>query len=873
MNRIKTTTSTTGTGNITVSAGAAARCRPLSDIAAGRQVAMMIEDEAGSDWELSLCTILTATTFSRDAVLNGSNGGSKVNFGAGTKTVFATMDANSIDRGLSARVYHLSKMGVPNDADLAPGSTTFGVDSTAAVQAVLDLANATNPIRIVWDVKCSGTGWKIKSGTTIEAVGDCGAILRSGSNKSLFENENIRWTPATRVDKNITIKGGVWNGNRGAAGGDGHGTNNRKGNGTTGLNCLFRLYGVENLTFDPGLLICSPSYSSHVMNCKRVFSSRVRHDVGPGEIVNTDGHNTGGYCEDIVYRDLHVTAADDPLSISPDDVWGQVGSFVYPFYPVASMGPIKNVLVDNLLVQSFYYGVRLMAPTNRLDNVVIRNVTGYTKGWAILIDNYQAEGGLPGASGVGNIGAVTIDGVDIAVTAGVLGAKGAIIRITSSAEKITIRNLRRSGYGDAIPTILIEGATVSIGLLEIDGYDTNDTASSQVVSHIKVVGATVNKMHIRGLNARRSSANGSKLIDVSGGATIGALQLSAISLDNITNLLSNNGGTINRINATNITHDGGSATFATASAIPRLNLSGYIGAIPTSGTFTQTSGDGVAALPDTFPPTVMSAAVASASPSVVRLTMSENMNEANVPAASAFTVPGHAVSGVAISGLYISLTVTPAFTAGEAARAVAYTQPGTGNARDLAGNLLANFSAQAITNNVGAGTAAPLTFSTGHSSITNDGNNVWTTSQRGYPAGGYNTYGRASAQKIAANSNGFVYCQHPSGLVGIYANFGLALASSPTAQVQFGFILYENTTPLTIITGGVATTGPAEIIGNHYGVRTTGTTATLETSADGVNWTVIHTYAGASTADLYPIFYLAADAGANLYHPMGIGLA
>lgn len=95
MNRIKTTTTTTGTGNIAVSATPAARCVPLSSLPVGKKVDIVIEDENGLNWEFSSCTVLTATTFSRDTVLNGSAGpGNKVNFGGGTKTVFVTMDAN-----------------------------------------------------------------------------------------------------------------------------------------------------------------------------------------------------------------------------------------------------------------------------------------------------------------------------------------------------------------------------------------------------------------------------------------------------------------------------------------------------------------------------------------------------------------------------------------------------------------------------------------------------------------------------------------------------------------------------------------------------------------------------------------------------------
>lgn len=99
-NCIKTTTTLAaiGTGNGTVLSAAAARSRPLSDIPVGTQVALRIEDDAGTAWELSLCTILSATTFSRDVVINGSSGpGQKVNFGSGAKTVQQVLTADEIN--------------------------------------------------------------------------------------------------------------------------------------------------------------------------------------------------------------------------------------------------------------------------------------------------------------------------------------------------------------------------------------------------------------------------------------------------------------------------------------------------------------------------------------------------------------------------------------------------------------------------------------------------------------------------------------------------------------------------------------------------------------------------------------------------------
>lgn len=114
---------------------------------------------------------------------------------------------------------------------------------------------------------------------------------------------------------------------------------------------------------------------------------------------------------------------------------------------------------------------------------------------------------------------------------------------------------------------------------------------------------------------------------------------------------------------------------------------------------------------DVTAPTITAAAVANSTPTVVSLTASESLDTSNVPAASAFTVSGHTVSSVAIVGAAINLTVSAAFVNGEAARTVSYTQPGTANARDVAGNLLANFSGLSITNNVAApGDTTPPAF-------------------------------------------------------------------------------------------------------------------------------------------------------------------
>lgn len=104
---------------------------------------------------------------------------------------------------------------------------------------------------------------------------------------------------------------------------------------------------------------------------------------------------------------------------------------------------------------------------------------------------------------------------------------------------------------------------------------------------------------------------------------------------------------------------------------------------------------------DVTAPVASSAAVADATPTIVSVIFSEAMNTSILPATSAFTVGGHTVTSLAWgTSTRLDITVTGAFANGEASRALAYTQPGSNQLRDMAGNLCASFSGMAITNNV-----------------------------------------------------------------------------------------------------------------------------------------------------------------------------
>jgi len=89
--RVKETSTTTGTGTLTL-AGAVTGFQAFSVIGDGNTTYYAITDS--TDWEVGIGTYtLSGTTLSRDTVLESSNAGSLVNFPAGSKEVFVTYPA------------------------------------------------------------------------------------------------------------------------------------------------------------------------------------------------------------------------------------------------------------------------------------------------------------------------------------------------------------------------------------------------------------------------------------------------------------------------------------------------------------------------------------------------------------------------------------------------------------------------------------------------------------------------------------------------------------------------------------------------------------------------------------------------------------
>jgi hypothetical protein len=91
--RVKETTTTTGTGTVTL-LGASTGFQSFAVIGNGNTTYYTIAGQGTSEWEVGVGTYTSSgTTLARTTMLASSNSGSAVNFSAGTKDVFVNYPA------------------------------------------------------------------------------------------------------------------------------------------------------------------------------------------------------------------------------------------------------------------------------------------------------------------------------------------------------------------------------------------------------------------------------------------------------------------------------------------------------------------------------------------------------------------------------------------------------------------------------------------------------------------------------------------------------------------------------------------------------------------------------------------------------------
>lgn len=131
--RVAETTTTTGTGTVTLAGAKTGYQAFTTAFSTGANVYYCITDN--TDWEVGVGTFTTAgTTLSRDSIFASSNAGAAVNWGAGTKDVFCTAPMQSVVGAprLQAKTGAYTVVASDNGSIINCTGGTFTVSLTAA---------------------------------------------------------------------------------------------------------------------------------------------------------------------------------------------------------------------------------------------------------------------------------------------------------------------------------------------------------------------------------------------------------------------------------------------------------------------------------------------------------------------------------------------------------------------------------------------------------------------------------------------------------------------------------------------------------------------------------------------------------------------
>jgi len=135
--RVKETTTSTGTGTINLAGAVSQYISFVSGIGNGNQTYYCIENPAGPNWEVGIGTVTAGSpdTLSRDTVISSSNGGSLVDFGASEKIVYSTQPAS--------KTFLLSSDNTAVISNVNASALTTGTVSDARLSANVTLNNAS----------------------------------------------------------------------------------------------------------------------------------------------------------------------------------------------------------------------------------------------------------------------------------------------------------------------------------------------------------------------------------------------------------------------------------------------------------------------------------------------------------------------------------------------------------------------------------------------------------------------------------------------------------------------------------------------------------------------------------------------------------
>ena len=202
--RIQETTTTTGTGTITL-LGAVTQFQSFAaGVGNGNSTYYTIADQSGVNWEEGIGTYTTSGSTLTRTVLASSNAGALVNFPAGTKNVFCSYPAEA---AVLAAPYAYPTVSPTLNLDFANSKqldprVTFSRLSTATYYDGQTTAMAEQNL-LLYSNTSSNTAWVATNGTVASGVTDPAgtttafSFTATGANATLYQTLTTTATPYT----------------------------------------------------------------------------------------------------------------------------------------------------------------------------------------------------------------------------------------------------------------------------------------------------------------------------------------------------------------------------------------------------------------------------------------------------------------------------------------------------------------------------------------------------------------------------------------------------------------------------------------------------------------------------------------------------
>jgi len=404
------------------------------------------------------------------------------------------------------------------------------------LQALFDLAEDGRPIEIVNDLAkpVMTSGNDVWPNTTVRTLGGAGWILAPGSTRGILRNKHplASWPkgahrqdgqtsagPTPPEDSNITIVGGLYDGNRRSGAWPNDGRTPTNAHPVLGRDNLLvstlQFYGVKHLALRDVHVYDSPSLAIHVGNIVDLVSEDCSIEC-PSVIYNsnTDGFHINGPATNISIYNLKLKqTGDDALPLNADDSMEATteGNQATYFGMTAGWGPIEHVRVHGIYFDRCSSGIRTLSATQRIDDVIISDIQGTCMAGPILLDKYLFN------HDPGNIGTMTFENVHVttlgltydgmapgpamypALPVAPVGPPGEVVLCHEKFENLIFRNVTHVGGNASRWASFFD---CEVGTLSFDRLTFHDsqagTDGTQLV-HIDP-NATVHSMSVNGVN-------------------------------------------------------------------------------------------------------------------------------------------------------------------------------------------------------------------------------------------------------------------------------------------------------------------------------------------------------------------------------------